>query len=495
MMRWPFLRGAVLVGLAALMVPLYEVILQVASFFRSQPALFFWPLLGVTIFYIAACYIVLASRPAENRRIGWAELALILGAGFILRAFFFPVPPTLSPDAFRYLFDPQMLAHGISPYTHTPADAIAAPFRDPYVWSHADYRSSRTSYPPGAQALFLLAYLLQPMSIWTWKGLVECFDLLVALLTLLLLKRHRLDPRRVVIYWWSPIPILEFAFNAHLDVAAIFWTLAALLMSDQRWRGARGVAGVFLGLATLIRLYPALYAVTLLRSRRDWPVLAGLGATVLLGYGVFFPDGVLSGGDLTNYFAPKSAIDRGFLLRWLATWVTDLGGMPNQILLAQGLALLLLCGIVGWLCWRKGLPLEAGVLAISAAWISLSTHLFTWYIALLLPLVALYLRVPFSGQDTEKERSLDRWGLNAAPALGVWLFTLLMPFSYVIFAVGYYHPKAFPYFFYPCCVLALLPLLTSRGRAAVWVVLRRSRAAVPVAATAGPARTPPSTPL
>ncbi len=493
MIRWPFLRWAALVGLAALMVPLYEAILQVASFFRSQPALLFWPLLGVTVLYIAACSVVFASRPAENRRVGWAEMALLLGVGFVLRALFFPVPPTLSPDAFRYLFDPQMLAHGISPYTHTPADAIMAPLRDQYVWSHADYRASRTSYPPGAQAFFFLAYLIQPMNIWAWKGVVECFDVLVGLLSILLLQQRRLDPRRFILYWWSPIPILEFAFNAHLDVAAIFWTLAALLISGQRWRGARGVAGVCLGLAALVRLYPALYVVTLLHSRRDWQVLAGLGGTVLLGYAVFLPGSVLSGGDLTNYFAPKSAIDRGFLLRWLASWVTDLGAAPSQILLAQGLALLLLCGIVGWLCWRKALRPEAGMLVITAAWISLATHLFTWYIALLLPLLALYLPTPSSGQEQAPTRPQQRWSLSATPALGVWLFTLLMPFSYIIFAAGYFHPKVFPYFFYPCCLLALLPLLTHRGRSAVWAVLRRSPAAAQTIGTAESVETPPVT--
>ena len=60
----------------------------------------------------------------------------------------------------------------------------------------------------------------------------------------------------------------------------------------------------------------------------------------------------------------------------------------------------------------------------------------------------------------------------ATPALATWLFTLLMPFTYVIFASGSYHPELFPDFFYVVFAVAALPLLTRRGRAALRGFLR-----------------------
>ncbi len=70
--------------------------------------------------------------------------------------------------------------------------------------------------------LFLVIYAIEPLSIGALKAGIEVCDALVAVLTtLLLLRQHRLDLRRVIAYWRSPIPVLEFAFNQHLDAAAI----------------------------------------------------------------------------------------------------------------------------------------------------------------------------------------------------------------------------------------------------------------------------------
>jgi hypothetical protein len=113
------------------------------------------------------------------------------------------------------------------------------------------------------------------------------------------------------------------------------------------------------------------------------------------------------------------------------------------------------------------------VLALSVLWIALATHIFTWYIAVLLPLLALYLRAPTVAKRSMAEaRPADLSGRFATPALGTWLFTLLVPFTYVIFASGYYHPQWFPDFFYAAFAVAALPLLTRQGRAALWDFLR-----------------------
>jgi hypothetical protein len=144
--------------------------------------------------------------------------------------------------------------------------------------------------------------------------------------------------------------------------------------------------------------------------------------------------------------------------------VIDLGGTPFLVIVAQVLALGTLSLLVGWVCWRKGLRPEAGVLAVSVVWVALATHLFPWYVAVLLPLLALYLRLPGLTRCGASPRSADLSGRFASPAQGIWLFTLLMPFTYVIFASSAAHPQLFPYFFYLSCALAALPLLTRQGR-------------------------------
>jgi hypothetical protein len=467
----PGLRWAALLALGALALPFYVGILQVAGTFLPQPSTLFWPLLGVTVMYTAACWLVLQSLPASSRLARWIELGLILGVGLAARAIFWGAPPTLSPDAYRYVWDAHLLMHGVSPYTTTPFDPAVQSLRDQAIWPNLRFRHDPTIYPPGAQVLFLLISLVQPLSMGALKAGLEVCDALVAVFTLLLLRRHRLDPRRVLVYWWSPIPILEFAFSAHVDVAAIVWMLASLLVMGMSWRGARGVAGVLLGMATLTKLYPALYALVMVRRRRDWPFLLGLVGIVALVYLAFWPFHAQSGGFLATYVGQQNAIDRGIALVWLTFMVTNFGGSTVQIVVAQGLALAVLSLLIGWVCWRKQLRQEAGVLAISVLWILLSIHLFTWYIAVLLPLLALYLRAPALKRG-EAARPADLSGRFATPALATWLFTLLMPFTYVIFAAGYYHPQLFHDFFYAVFAVAPVPLLTRQGREALRDFLR-----------------------
>jgi hypothetical protein len=56
------------------------------------------------------------------------------------------------------------------------------------------------------------------------------------------------------------------------------------------------------------------------------------------------------------------------------------------------------------------------------------------------------------------------------PALGFWLFVLVMPFTYVIFAAGG-APDLFVAFFLVPLAIALAPLLTRHGRAAARIAM------------------------
>jgi hypothetical protein len=520
----PWARWVVLVVLGALALPLYQQITQAAGIFANQPGALFWPLLGVTMLSTAACWIVFASRPAGSRAERWLELGLLLALGLAARAVVFGAPPTLSHDSYRYVWDPHLLVHGLSPYTNTPFSPAVQPFEDKVIWPNLRFRNSPTIYPPGAELSFLLFYLIKPLSMGALKAGLEFCDGLVAVLTMLLLRRHKLDTRRMVLYWLSPIPVIEFAFNAHLDVEAIVWMLAVLLIAGLHWRGARLVSGVLLGMGTLTKFYPALFAVVMVRKRRDWVVIAGLVGTVLLGYAAFWRYHAQSGGFLSTYIQ-QSTFDRGVLLYFLNWAVTAAGGTEYLVIGLQLLALAALCLLVGWYCWRKGLRMEGGVLAINVVWILLSTHIFTWYIAVLLPLLALYLRlspapkvvVSRAGEDMREgappnesprggtvgakrpighraapagaearagERAIhiveregyrgDLSGRYATAALGIWFFTLVMPFSYVYFAPGAFHPAFFRYAFYLSIAIAALPLLTRGGRAALRDLLRFS---------------------
>ena len=420
----------------------YRAVASHAASFAIDVQVTLLPLLVVTIPYILACWYVWRTAPLVRERDRWIELAVILGIGVVLRMIFWPLPPTISQDAYRYVWDAHQVAHGVSPYAHTPIDPAVAWLRDRAIWPNLNWRDSPTIYPPGAQMFYLLIYKFAPLNIWAMKAGIALCDGGVAVLTIILLRRAGLDARRVLLYWWSPITIIEFAFSAHIDALAVLLTLAALLVNMRSDPRARWAVGILLGLATLTKLYPLLFAVVLVR-RRDWRSVLALSLTLVLGYLPFIRLGLGGGGFLSTYFHQRF-VDQGFLLKELTLISINLLGGSGNLLIVLELCSLGACAVtVLWWRWRFGLTPAAGILALSAAWILFSPHLFPWYIGALLPFLALVGRLPAAGVVPRRGVA---GGSAAAPAVALWLFAVLMPFTYVIFAPGL-NPDLFQLFF------------------------------------------------
>jgi hypothetical protein len=435
---WPRWLALVALGLAG--VPLYQRILVAGESNVTVGDPFLWPGLGVTLVAIAGALLVLRTVEAGDRRMRWIELGLILGIGLAFRLIFIGAPPAFSHDAYRYAWDAQLVSHGVSPYSHTVGDPALLSLRDTAIWPNINWRDAPTIYPPGAQVFFLLVHAVAPLNIEAVKLAMALCDLGIGAVTLLLLRQQRMDLRRIVLYWWSPIPILEFVYNAHLDAVAILLVALALLVAGERFRGARALVGVLLGLAALTKLYPLLFAFALAR-RRDWALFTGLGVTLVAMIAPFAALGLGSGGFLSSYFAQRY-YDQGLLLH-----LYDILGLGRPLQVALLVAsLLTFCALTAWLRVRRGLSPAAAILLLSAAWIALSPHLFPWYLAAPLPFLALSLRLP------------TRADASSASAFGLWLFTVAAPFTYVIFAPGH-DPKLFVWFFLIPVMAALSPLL------------------------------------
>lgn len=145
-------------------------------------------------------------------------------------------------------------------------DAIF-PFINRREWAH-------TIYPPAAQIVFHASYLVVGGTVIGGKIVMVCFDLgAVGLLARLLSVRGK-DPRYVLLYAWHPLACWEVGHSGHVDAVAIAMMAGALLASH---RSRAGLAGVLLGLATLVKGYPISIAPALLghengASRSDWQV-------------------------------------------------------------------------------------------------------------------------------------------------------------------------------------------------------------------------------
>lgn len=368
---------------------LYHWLSTVAPPSDGSPLLFLpvWSLCFLP--YFAVCAFVLRSRPLEGRW-RWVELLVLALGAVLFRVMLVPLPPGLSRDVWRYLWDARVVTHGYSPYVYAPGAKILEPLRN-ILFTNCRFRNIPTDYPPGAEGIFLLGYLLDPRGLAGIKAIFLLCDLITCGALAVLLARRGLDPRRAVIYAWCPLPIVEFAVEGHLDGAAIAVMMLSVLFATDTRRRARVLTGFFLAMATLIRLYPILLLPLLLR-RRDWPLLLTVLATVALGY---LPFALLGHGQVLGFLGAYTGQQGGNagIVQAIVRRVAAGAGVPavdvpnveyatDAVLLAAVLAIILPA-------MRRGLiSIELAAVVLFGVLFAMSSHVFPWYVTALLPWIA-----------------------------------------------------------------------------------------------------------
>ncbi len=414
----PWRRVLALSLLLLLSIGLYSALIVI--FPRTQSFLIVWLLCFAP--YGAACAFVLLTRqPAGRWR--WIELGIIFACALIFRAMLLPLPPNLSHDSWRYLWDARVTLHGYSPYAYAPENQVFAALRD-FIYDNSRYRNTPTIYPPGAEGVFLLSYLLAPSNLFFLKGIFMVCDLATCGALAWLLARRGSDPRRAIIYAWCPLPIVEFAIQGHVDVITITLMVLAVLCATHTFRGSRLLLGFVIGLATLTKIYPIFLLVVVMR-RQDWGLLVTCILTIIAGY---LPYYILGHGNVYGYFANYASQQGGNAgIIQLVTW--QIFHVPRldfaYVVLRQHLAEAIFSALTALLALLlrllRDLSMEAAIMLLTGAVFAISSHVFPWYAASLLPWVAVLI-----GPLWTRKRAR---GTGLAVALA-WYFTCITITSY-----------------------------------------------------------------
>lgn len=312
---------------------------------------------------------------------GPGHVALILAAGVAFRLLLWPVPPSLSTDAYRYLWDGWLTVSGVSPYAHAPTAPALAPFRDTVVFANLNHPDWLTIYPPGAQLLFAAVAWLAPRDVLAWKAVVLAFDALTAVLLLGWLRARGRPPAWVLLYAWHPLVVVELAGSGHLDAVALATSTAAL------WAAARGRtawAGALLGVGTLVKLYPALLLAAV-AGRRPWRAGTAAAGVVAAGYVLYRAEGWAVLGSVGRYLTDEEF--NGTLRSLLEPLLAPLG--PGGAAAARVLPLAGLAGLALALACRPGWPAERRALALIGGYLLTTPSLFPWYALWIVPILAL----------------------------------------------------------------------------------------------------------
>ena len=346
-------------------------------------------LVEIMVWWLAFAVALICLRRAGLR----AALVLVLFGTVALRLAAVTAVVPLSDDLYRYAWDGQVQASGTSPYRYAPTAPELADLRTDWLFPDAqeceqeigrdagctriNREDVRTIYPPVAQAWFLLGHSLGASELRDlgWELMALVADLATAVLLWRLLVARGRDPRWVAVYAWSPVAVLEAVQNGHVDGLATFFVVLAVALAGRR----PGWSGAALGVATMIKLYPALLLPVLL-SRRPLRVSTAFLAVCVASY---LPHVLALGGDVLGFLPDYlQEEDYGSGDRYLLLRPLGLVGTPAT-LIAGGLGLAVLVVVLRRLGTAR--PEDNALLLFGAA-LLLATPVQPWYG---LPLAAL----------------------------------------------------------------------------------------------------------
>jgi alpha-1,6-mannosyltransferase len=376
------LVGLVVVGLAALD-------WNAASLEDSTPR--------VVAFVVSICLAgllwLLAVAVVRRDRLPPCMIWIVLGVAVSMRVITLVSPPVLSSDVYRYVWDGRVQLAGISPYRYLPVAPELAFLRDDAVYPHinrADY--APTLYPPAAQAIFALAAAVTP-GVFGMKLMMAAFDALAIAALAWLLRIAGREPSELLIYAWLPLPVWEFAGNAHVDAAAA-GLLALTLLAAVRGRAAS--TGVVLATATLTKFLPVVVLPAFWRPP-GWRLMFAFAATLVIFYLPYVTAGWHVLGFLGGY-ASEEGLENGhavFLLQLLGS-ITTLPGWASPMYFAIALGVLGLLG--AGFAFGGSLPTAPGVrltlqarqaVILGAALLVVVSPHYPWYFGWLAPLACI----------------------------------------------------------------------------------------------------------
>lgn len=310
-------------------------------------------------------------------RQGGLRLPLVLGVAVIFRLAFLWLPPTLSDDAYRYVWDGLIQRDGYNPYVYVPADPELAAYQDEPIYKHLNSERYYSVYPPVSQLIFRAGALFYDegwqVSYYIIKGILAALEM-AALFVL----ARMIRPDILLLYAWNPLVVIASAGQAHGEAAlALFLSLTLF----AAWKGRGMQAAVWLGLASWVKLYPVLLFPLLLR-RFGWrSAVAGSVCMIILAVPYVHPEAVVHVRTSLDLYVRLFEFNAGFyfLLKELLELVTGVD-WSKQIGPALRSIFLLVLPLIYFLDWKRSWPLERAFAVVIGAFLILATTVHPWYL-------------------------------------------------------------------------------------------------------------------
>lgn len=349
---------------------------------------------------VAWFWLMLRLRGAALARVALIGL-LVFGA--VLRVLFAGSTPVYEDDYRRYLWDGAVVAHGLDPYSYSPAQVSAAAKpgtasvpelaelallsrEAPALVRGINNPTLTTIYPPVAQAAFAAAHHLAPFERDGLRLVFAVVELAGLALMLAALSAWGKPQALALLYWLNPVVIVTTYSGLHMDVLLVPGLVGCVL-----WLKTRPfLAGAMLALAAGVKLWPLLLAPVAFRMLWRRPVrMALLALWVASLSAVLLAPMILQAGQGSGLAAYSNGwVNSSFLfrvIRWALSFADDPGQLARMLIAAVLIALSLWWGLRKT---REEPTIPLHMLGLTTALILLSPTGYPWYlvwIAALLP--------------------------------------------------------------------------------------------------------------
>ncbi len=278
------------------------------------------------------------------------------GGAVLWRVMLLFTTPTLSDDVYRMLWDGYVANQGVSPYAYA-IDSPALDYLEVPVRGLANNAWMASPYLPAAQAVFYGVTAVSPLHPFFLQAVMVLFDLGSAWIISKLLLLAILPARRLILYLWNPLVIIEVAHGAHVDAWMVFLALLAVYFAFKQqkgegdWSWKNALSPFFLALGTLTKLLPGLLLPVLFWLWR-WPqrIFYGLAALlILIPFGQGAGWGLGRELDGTGLFgALRIYVDQwnfnSGLFHWLEVGLGKLG-VSDPVVVARSIVFVLLLAV------------------------------------------------------------------------------------------------------------------------------------------------------
>lgn len=406
--------------------------------------------IGQFTIYMLASYLVIKRPAGGSRRVTYITLFIVFLFAALFRAELVREEPYLSTDTYRYLWDGHVQAAGINPYRYVPNAKELIPLRDKDIFpkiNRADF--APTPYPPIAQAIYYLAYVISPLNLTAFKMLMVAFDLIGILAVMLALARTGRDPAMAILYAWHPLLMLEGAHTGHVESPFIAFLAIALLARSYRKPALTGVA---IGLAVMVKFYPALVLPafffndqqatdnaahttekrpitsllsrlrTVLSNRANLLMMAAFVVTVVISYLPYMGVGLRVFGYLPNEFREEGYVDTGeryFLLALIRAVIP----LPTSVFLVASVIGLLGLGLRLMIQIRRdAADAVRGAIGLIGLFWFIATPRYAWYYAWILPFLCFVPRIEWIYLTGASVLLYTLWYIpDVYPEMPLWL--------------------------------------------------------------------------